>query len=129
MPNLTEIIYNDVMYANMDGEVRIPAGTMVVLPTAWCDVSPTEPEIDGDPVPPFPDFLLVCEGQSLRREGYPGWSAPYPGGFYDFTLPNLRDAFIVGFDTDGKAIPGTGCIYFRDVPEDDTPPRHQQLLS
>ena len=123
-----EIIYNDVMYANMNGEVRIPAGTMVVLPSAWCEVDSDTPRADQETIPPFPDFLLVCEGQSLRREGYPGWNAPYQGGFYDFTLPNLKDAFIVGFDIDGAPIKGTGCVYYRDVPEDMTPPRHQQLL-
>jgi hypothetical protein len=127
MPDI-EIIYNDVMFAHMNGEVRIPAGTMVVLPSAWCDAPPEGVEIDEGDSRQFPDFLLVCEGQSLRREGYPGWSAPYPGGFYDFTLPNLRDAFIVGFDTDGNPVKGTGCVYYTDVPEDDTPPRHQQLL-
>jgi hypothetical protein len=127
--NNPEIIFNEVMVAQAAMEFQIKAGTYCVLPTLWCDAPLAEEEVEWEyPTPPFPDFLLICEGQSLKRELYPGWSAALPGGFYDFNLPNLRDAFILGFNEDGEPIKGSGCVYFRDVPEILTPPRHQQIL-
>lgn len=127
-----EVPFNEILWAALDDEnpknSQIPAGTYVVLPSSICENPP--PDAEGhDPYLLFPDYLLVCQGQSLKREMYPGWSAPYGGGFYDFTLPDLRDKFIIGFNfNDGTPVLGTGCIFYKDVPETDVPPRHQQLL-
>lgn len=123
-----EIPFNELVWASLDDENQIKAGTYVVLPTILCDAPPEGAEgFDSDFL--FPDFLLVCQGQSLKREMYPGWSAPYPGGFYDFMLPDLRDKFVIGFNMDdGSAVFGTGCVFYKDVPENTDPPRHQQLL-
>lgn len=121
-----EFLFNDCITAESE-VIGITAGTMVVVPSYMA----LDAELAGYPEgwedwkeedhPPLPDYLLVCAGQTLSRESYPGWNSEYQGGFYDFTLPNLVNKFIVGFDADGKAIMGTGCIYFRDHPERAAP--------
>lgn len=110
-------VFNDTITAESDS-IGITAGTMVVIPSEIAldgelrDFQPRKGNHES-----LPEYLLVCAGQSLKRDNYPGWNSAFEGGFYDFTLPNLVDRFIVGFDADGKPIMGTGCIYWHDIPE------------
>lgn len=115
-------VFNDTITADSD-VIEIPAGTMVVVPSeiALDDELLDFKRDDTEVREPLPEYLLVCAGQSLKRELYPGWNSEFDGGFYDFTLPNLVNKFIVGFDADGNPIKGTGCIYWRDHPEKEAP--------
>jgi hypothetical protein len=114
---MPEFVFNQVHQAH-SGISQVLAGTFVVVPAVWCD----DDRIEEDENFTFPDYLLVCAGQDLRRELYPGWSSEYPGGFYDFTLPNLQGKFLLGFDESGQPVMGTGCVYFKDVPPIEQPP-------
>lgn len=116
-------VFNDMILADSD-VIEIPAGTLVVVPSSMAldkEMQDFSSQADEDLIQEFPDYLLVCAGQSLKRESYPGWNSVYEGGFYDFTLPNLVNKFIVGFNADGEAILGTGCVYYKDVPEKEAP--------
>lgn len=85
----------------------IPAGTITIVP-----------HFGANPEPDFIPFgTIVMGGQSLSRALYPELSPCYTGvgGFYDFTLEDLVQKFIIGFDEDGQVVKGTACIYYVTV--------------
>jgi hypothetical protein len=110
-----EFYFNDTLKAETD-VLEIPAGTFVVMPSAQVLDGEMKDEVENTEMETLPEYLIVCAGQKLKRELYPGWSAPYEGGFYDFDLPDLVNKFILGFDPDGNAIMGTGCVYYKSLP-------------
>lgn len=89
----------------------IPAGTMFIVDCVD-EIIDTEGRSHG-----LPDFTLLLAGQNLSREMYPELSRIFSGtgGFYEFTMPDLRNKFLLGFDMDSKPIYGSGAIYYEDV--------------
>jgi hypothetical protein len=71
----------------------------------------------------LPEKTLVLVGQVLDREMYPELSRIYTdaGGFYQFTLPDMRERFIVGISDEGKFLRGDGIIYYESVPPNPEP--------
>lgn len=123
--DMPHFIFNDVLEGTAD-KVQVYAGTYVVLPADRCEIQLDD---DGSAItdPAWPDYLMICCGQELSRELYPGWTAELDGGFYTFKLPNLVRKFILGFKPDGQPVYGTGCVYYKDVPEIPQPPSRDVL--
>lgn len=111
-----EIAYIEPMVMSASDEPGIKAGMMSVIPHV-----PDEDKRMYE----IPEGTVICAGQTLLREQYPKLSQVYAssGGFYTFTLPDLTNKFICGFNAYGEFILGDGIVYYEDIPNTDPPSR------
>ena len=116
-----EISYVEPMAMLIDPENSgIKAGMMSVVPIPKIeDGDPRNYDHDYEDLYEIPEGSVLCAGQTLQRELYPRLSQVFAGtgGLKDFTLPDLREKFVIGISAQtGEPVLGTAIIYFDDIP-------------